>query len=489
MSGSPATDRRPRKVVVPGSDEPAPDPMYVRDRVRAQYRIIPALQVSLNALDLWAFILPAISFVEITIVGRLIVSELVMLLMLPWLWSARDHPRIPRWFVVLWAGWLLGQIVTDIVVGSAFEDIARGWAAIVFTMTNFAAILVLASTPRRARLFALGLAVGGALGYLLNPNTYAATDPWKWAFALPVGLALAASLSGSTGARRRWRTISAFVAFGALNLLFGFRSLGGASMLTAGYLLLGALAARPKSASNGSAIRALVGLSFLALTVVGTLQLYDAAASSGLLGSAAQAKYVQQSSGALGVLVGGRPEILATTQAILDSPILGHGSWARDFNYVDLLAQRSSSLGYEIGAGSGDIGLIPAHSYLMGSWVWAGFLGGLFWLVILGIALWLLANLYSFRTELAPLLVFSTVLLLWNIVFSPYGFSGRITATYAVAVCLLGLRLLRTDHDDDPVRVSSDPARFPQPQHRGSGVRNGLARDLPPASDLPGGGA
>jgi hypothetical protein len=409
-----------------------------------------AERASVSALDFWAFILPAVSFVEITIVGRLIVSEFLMLAMLPWLWGVRDRPPLPRWFIILWAGWLIGQVVTDLVVGSAFEDFARGWAAIIFTIIDFAAILVLVSTPRRARLFALGLAVGGVFGYLFFPNAFAATDPWKWAFALPVGLALAASLSGSTGARRRWLTVSAFAAFGALNLLFGFRSLGGVSLLTAGYLLLGALAARPKSASNRSMLRAVAGLSFLAVAVVGTLQLYDAAASSGLLGSTAQAKYVTQSSGALGVLVGGRPEILATTQAILDSPILGHGSWAKDFTYVDLLAERSSSLGYEIGAGSADVGLIPAHSYLMGSWVWAGLLGGVFWFAILGIAVWLLANLYSFRTELAPLLVFSTVLLLWNIAFSPYAFSGRITAAFGVALCLLGFRLMQRGVADRP---------------------------------------
>jgi len=216
-----------------------------------------------TALDLWAFVLPAVSFVEITIVGRLIVSEILMLAMLPWLWSARGRPPLPRWFVVLWAGWLLSQIVTDIVVGSAFADFARGWAAIVFTFTDFAAILVVVSTPRRARLFALGLAVGGIFGYLFFPNAFAASDPWKWAFASPVGLAIAAGLSGARGARRRWVTVGVFVAFGALNLFLGFRSLGGQSLLTAGYLGLGAVSGRQQVSSDLSMVRAAAGLALL----------------------------------------------------------------------------------------------------------------------------------------------------------------------------------------------------------------------------------
>lgn len=130
--------------------------------------------------------------------------------------------------------------------------------------------------------------------------------------------------------------------------------------------------------------------------------------------------------------------MLASTQALSDSPILGHGSWAKEFAYVDLLAERRS-LGYEVGAGYYDVGLIPAHSYLMGSWVWAGFLGGLFGLSILGIVVWLLASLYSFHVDLAPVFVFSTMILLWNIAFSTYGFSARLTAPYGIAVCLLGL--------------------------------------------------
>ena len=414
------------------------------DRARGVLSTPGAEEVShrLSALDAWAFILPAVSFIELTIIGQLIVSEILALAMLPWLWGARDRPALPRWFVVLWAGWLISQILTDVVVGSAFADYARGWAAIVFTFTDFAALLVLVSTPKRARLFALGLAVGGVLGYVFAPNPYAATDPWKWAFAFPVGLALAAGLSGPTGARSRWLVVGAFIAFGIVNLALGFRNMGGVSLLTAGYLFLNVLEGRSETASSRSMLRALVGLSFLAVAGWGTLQIYDIAASQGLLGPDVQAKYVYESGG-LGVLVGGRSEVLVSSQAVIDSPILGHGSWAKDFAYADLLQGRLSELGYEMGGGSSDIGLIPSHSYLMQSWVWAGLLGGVFWLAILAIAVWLLANLYVFRVELMPLFVFSTTLLLWNTAFSPYGAGARIQATYAIALCLLGLRLAR----------------------------------------------
>jgi hypothetical protein len=460
-----------------------------RSFARPQAPTATGTRAGLTALDLWAFVLPAVSFVEITIVGQLIASEILALAMLPWLWGARDRPSLPRWFVVLWAGWLVSQIMTDLVAGSAFADYARGWSAIAFTFTDFAAILVLVSTPRRARLFALGLATGGVLGYVFAPNAFAAGDPWKWAFAIPVGFTAAAWLSGSGGARHRWLTVGAFVAFGALNLFLGFRSLGGVSLLVGGYLILRMVHGRGQAFPHRSMLRAVAGLAFLAVAVAGTLQIYDAAASQGLLGLDAQAKYVSQS-GSLGVLIGGRSEVLASSQAVIDSPILGHGSWAKDFTYVDLLSDRLDSLGYELGAGASDIGLIPAHSYLMQSWVWAGLLGGLFWLVVLAIAIWLLADPSSLGVDMAPLLVFSTMLLIWNIAFSPYGSTARLLACYGIALCLLGIRLVREGQGaDPPARPSRAASPFPRTRYGGSTGGRGTTRNLRPAPNQPGTGA
>jgi hypothetical protein len=407
------------------------------------------------ALDICAFVLPAVSFLDITIIGRLIVTEILLLVMLPWLWRSPDRPALPRWFIVLWAGWLLSQIVTDVVVGSAFRDFLRGWAGIVFTFTNFAGIFFLIATPKRARLFAFGLAAAGFLGLLFVPQPNAAADPWKWGLAVPVGLVLAAGLSGRAGNRQPWLTVGLFVAFGSLNLMLNYRSLGGISLLTAGYLSLSAVVGRRESAAHQSTLRAVLGLAFLAMAGLAVLGLYSAAASQGLLGSEAKSKYLLQA-GAFGALLGGRPEALVSTQAILDSPVLGHGSWAKDPVYAKLLADRQKALGYKVTAEYVGTDLIPAHSYLLGAWVWAGFLGAVFWFGVAAVAVWLLGNLYSLQVDLAPLLVLGAILLLWDVAFSPYGLNARIAAPYELALCLLGLRLLREMRD------------APQPRDRAS---------------------
>jgi hypothetical protein len=198
----------------------------------------------------------------------------------------------------------------------------------------------------------------------------------------------------------------------------------------------------------------------------------NAAAAANLLGDAARTKYDDQAgvivgpsplpgsspvAGAspvagsspaaglnpIGVIAGGRAEILTSPRAILDSPILGHGSWAKDPKYVELQRQGLIELGVPNGNAPTDPYLIPTHSYLLGSWVWAGLGGGLFWLAVAALALWLMANLFAVRLALHPLIVFSTTLMLWNIAFSPYGNTQRLFATFSIAVCVLGLRLIR----------------------------------------------
>ena len=181
--------------------------------------------------------------------------------------------------------------------------------------------------------------------------------------------------------------------------------------MTSLYLLLNRLTVRDPQPRRPSAPRVILGTVFGLTVAWGVLVAYDAAASSGLLGADAQARYYAQT-GSLGVLIGGRSEILVSTQAVIDSPVLGHGSWAKDFKYVDLLAELRGSLGYDVQVDPQDVGLIPTHSYILGAWVEGGFLGALFWLAIAVVAIRLLLVLLGAREALAPLLVFSTVLLL-----------------------------------------------------------------------------
>src|SRR4029077_2045909 len=140
-----------------------------------------------------------------------------------------------------------------------------------------------------------------------------------------------------------------------------------------------------------------------------------------------------QGAGEGGMLLGGRREILASEQAIVDSPILGHGSWARDPKYAAILEERSDELGYKRFQGGGrKDDLIPTHSYLFGSWVDAGIAGGIFWVFILVFTI--RGMLGASGTEpLLPILAFSALMLAWDILFSPLGTPTRFVAPFFMA--------------------------------------------------------
>jgi O-antigen ligase len=364
-----------------------------------------------------------------------------MLVLLPWLWNDRDRVALPRWLLIAWAGWAISQVATDLVVDSQFADLSRGWAKIAFTLSNVLAIAVLASTESRARLFGLGFAVGGVVGTFIDPTPLQAADPWKFGVAGALGLALAAGLSDPRLARRAWVAPAAFAAFGALNIAFGFRSLGAIAVVVSVFLLTDAWWARRERGAR-SVQRAVVLAVLLVATAGAIFAGYTVAASQGLLGKEAQAKYVSQL-GAFGLLLGGRTEILGSSQAIMDSPILGHGSWAKDPRYGILMNERLEDLGYAPVPVAED-GLIPTHSYLFQGWVEAGVLGAVFWLATAILAVRALLRLLGARLSLAPLAAYSTFLLLWSIPFSPYSNAERISASFTIVLCLLVLRVAAT---------------------------------------------
>ena len=131
-----------------------------------------------------ALVAPLLMWLEIRLVGRLFVTELILLAALPFLLLLRGRllaAPLPRMFLLLAAMWLLSQIVTDFYRDTPFIDYSRGWSKITFTTTNFMAIyLLIYGSRQRIVLFTIGVVFGGYLSYLINPSEFALSQPWKF---------------------------------------------------------------------------------------------------------------------------------------------------------------------------------------------------------------------------------------------------------------------------------------------------------------------
>jgi hypothetical protein len=386
--------------------------------------------------DLFVFAVPLLQFFQVRLIGTLYGTDLLLLAALP-LVLPRGLRRLQQKqvIIVLALGllWLFAQVVTDLMRESPPEDYLRGWSKIALTVTHFATLwLLFRSSLRRFTLYGFGICIGGILSCLINPTDFFTFAPWKFGYATPVTLGLVLLISYFPKRYGTFVSVTLLLGMSALNLYLNFRSLALVCLLSAIY---SHFRTRMRvSRRKTSVLQISLILVIVILSIVGFQEIYMSAAENGWLGVDAQSKLRDQT-GAAGILLGGRSEILASGQAIIDSPIIGHGSWAKDPQYAAIMDERKAELGYKKARGD-DSDLIPTHSYIFGAWVEAGIAGAVFWLWILYLAVTMLLRTQGSATTLFQS-SFIAFLLCWNIVFSPYGAEQRFATTYFIVAIIM----------------------------------------------------
>lgn len=169
---------------------------------------------------------------------------------------------------------------------------------------------------------------------------------------------------------------------------------------------------------------------------------YRFAATQGYMGDSQQQKYEKQSQlgdSPLSLLIGGRGGTFASLQAALDKPILGYGPWAIDTkgHYGAFLEKYGTKEDYDIYQRSAikrGVIIIPAHSHIIGFWVWYGIFGLVLWLYVLRLYFVVLNRYLAVIPQWYGYLALSIPSAIWNILFSPFG--ARISACLIFIVCL-----------------------------------------------------
>lgn len=181
-----------------------------------------------------------------------------------------------------------------------------------------------------------------------------------------------------------------------------------------------------------------VGIALLAFKVS-----YNILAAEGKLGERALAKYrnqTRQGSGVLAILMGGRSEVFIAAMACLDKPLLGHGPWAIDRNgYRELFLSKYGNeedyINYIKAASRADFGLIPAHSHILGFWLWYGVSGLIFWLFVFYLMYITFRRYINAIPEYYGYISVWVPWAAWSILFSP--FSERMAMAALITVLLL----------------------------------------------------
>lgn len=290
---------------------------------------------------------------------------------------------------------------------------------------------MIGTSRERAIFFVFALAVASALrlalgwsGDELGGEVFG--TGWKFGYGqLTTLTSLLASAWLIKSGKSRLAAITLPFLSAALALLLNARNLTGLTVLAG---LAGALTAGRRRPLSSRHILAIGVTTALAGVVV--VNIYQYTASEGLLGEDAQSKYQQQFQGNLNILQAGRSESLASTQAIIDSPIIGHGSWAHGMDYVMLRLSKLEEAGVDV-IWQIDSDLIPSHSHLLGAWVEHGLLGAAFWAWAMFIAAKGVLGAIQRPGPLTGFVVFIGLSLLWDIPFSPFGLERRtVTAAW-----------------------------------------------------------
>lgn len=421
--------------------------------VAADHRSAPALAGHRwDWLSVVSVLIGALMHVSFQAGGQVYAGELLMLAVLPVLaydrfyrrHGALEHQRdlwLPLRFLlaaltVTYAGYLL----SDLYRNNAPSDFLRGWARLLFLGVDLAVVTMLVSS-RRANFWLL------ALGYCMFgiANLVAHGMPlseWKSGYSFPVTLGSIVALCAipRLGVKAR---CAALVMLGMVNVVWDYRSLGSFCVVVAVLLWL-------NQWSQGGRVKIVRGVvvGVLAVVLVG-LGYYASQ------GSFAQRRQASNSIRLSSALVG--------FSAVLESPLIGYGSWGRDTRFAKLYADVQFRMSKSEESPLYDFDLIrlatiPAHSQFLEAWIEGGLLGIAFMVCYLVLLIRGLRALIGIGTPPAifPLLGFFMIWGLWALFMSPFKGPSRVDISMACISAIIACQIARAE------KLKASPPRIGQ---------------------------
>lgn len=398
---------------------------------------------------LWSFLLGLGSRLEVQFIGFLPFSEIAILALTPFLlpkMTSRSVLKTAGWLLPLALLWLGNQVLTDIYRETNWSLAARGAARVVILLVAIPFFILTMRHSAYAKLvgFYAGATIsaylsgyifksGARMGRELVMGSYAKLT-WEtyWGPILLLAIAFATLIVYK---RSHIFAYAISLAGAAVQLFGGSRSIAGMMILGPALTVAANLAHSRGSSFKANRLRTVfVVATASALAIAGLFYGYSWAAQSGLLGEFAHYKFQQQSRHKLGLLFGGRGDVICAALAIYDSPIIGHGSWPRDTQGYFARACELTETKMPPNHYKGAYPLIVSHSHIMQAWMEAGIFGGIFWLYVLALVGRCMVSPFSDRDHLQLWAGTVATSMAWNICFSPI--SARLDVAMILAVFL-----------------------------------------------------
>src|ERR1700741_3510781 len=379
------------------------------------------LRIRVTALGVLSFLVGITASYKVILLGELYLAELLLPLAggaALFTRGATSILRVPLFRTLLSAMLVTfaGYVLSDLVRGSSADQYLRGWARVAVLATNFVSLCLLVGADRRNLWwYVLGTGVGGVLYLRL---AFGLPLPvWKHGYAeymTPAVVAASALLPA-------YLVVPAHLWLAWLSIRWDYRSHALIMILICALLWLRGRRQVPAVAMKAA----------LALALVGVL------VAAGLDFSASEYERGRREASNVGRSFG----LMFGAEAILNSPLVGYGSWAKGEELTELASEvLDRELGKKADAYSaGQQGSASIHSQLLQSWVEGGVLGAVFFLV-LGYQLLKWFPELAFRRPrdaLTPILLLYTLSGVWHLLLSPFALGGRLLGALACSSLVL----------------------------------------------------
>jgi len=378
------------------------------------------------------YILFAISFsFKTNFIGDLYLSQIfIVLISIYFFLKNSDHLKLISYekkILFLIILWFFNQIVSDLVNQISFNNSARGNAKIVITYLSFYSFFKLSKSPNISLIKILLWICIVNLFLMFTAYNYSFMFSWKFGggVSLSISLIIFFNQYYKNYLTNNYLLILIF-GLGILSLLIGTRYVFLFNALFVFYIIL-----FEKFSIKQTIPIVLSSLIFyLFITNV-----YEMLIVNELLPNTLLEKQISQNS-ELGVLLGGRGEIYSSYMAIVDAPILGHGSWAENCDYIYAIYDQKILFNPNVKFDLSNC-LIKSHSVILGSWVNSGIFGFMFWFYIIIILIKKLIIKVQTNNVSLALLIYLAITLSWDIIFSPYGGTRMVYAPLCIVIILL----------------------------------------------------
>ena len=378
------------------------------------------------------YILFAISFsFKTNFIGDLYLSQIfIVLISIYFFLKNSDHLKLISYekkILFLIILWFFNQIVSDLVNQTSFNNSARGNAKILITYLSFYSFFKLSKSPNISliKILLWICIVNLFLMFTAYNNSFMLSWKFSGGVSLSISLIIFFNQYYKNYLTNNYLLILIF-GLGILSLLIGTRYVFLFNALFVFYIIL-----FEKFSIKQTIPIVLSSLIFyLFITNV-----YEMLIVNELLPNTLLEKQISQNS-ELGVLLGGRGEIYSSYMAIVDAPILGHGSWAENCDYIYAIYDQKILFNPNVKFDLSNC-LIKSHSVILGSWVNSGIFGFMFWFYIIIILIKKLIIKVQTNNVSLTLLIYLAISLSWDIIFSPYGGTRMVYAPLCIVIILM----------------------------------------------------